>query len=223
MLLMAACLPLTLSTLPGQPTHRSCLLGYGALVLSANNASADSRIQRIKQEAASRRLERGLQTPQRQRPRRDSPCTARLSMMPKPVYPPTHAARTLLPVLSNASDGKDTPPGGKYGGKYSNAEELQREMDSLVLSPTCACREDVYDLQQRLARIEHDYTALSRRFLRLEKMSKDIVQAFLTADDIALMERSACSAVVYSGELTTKRPLRLLRDELKQLLGKYPI
>jgi hypothetical protein len=144
-------------------------------------------------------------------------------MLPKPAYPPTHAARTLLPVLSNVSDGKDTPPGGKYGGKYSNAEELQREMDSLVLSPTCACREDVYDLQQRLARIEHDYTALSRRFLRLETMSKDIVQAFLAADDIALMERSACSAVVYSGELTTKRPLRLLRDELKHLLGKYPI
>jgi hypothetical protein len=164
MLLMAACLPLTLSTLPGQPTHRSCLLGYGALVLSANNASADSRIQRIKQEAAGRRLVRGLQTPQRHRPCRDSPCTARLPMLPKPAYPPTHAARTLLPVLSNVSDGKDTPPGGKYGGKYSNAEAFQREVDSLVLSPTCACRENVYDLQQRLSQIEHDYTAFPAGF-----------------------------------------------------------
>jgi hypothetical protein len=140
-------------------------------------------------------------------------------MMQKPVYPPTYAERAVFSVSSNASDGKDSA----LGGKYSNAEAFQREVDSLVLSPTCACREDVYDLQQRLARIEHDYTALSRRFLRLQTMSKDIVQAFLTADDIALMERSACSAVVYSGELTTKRPLRLLRDELKQLLGKYPI
>jgi hypothetical protein len=96
-------------------------------------------------------------------------------------------------------------------------------MDSLVLSPTCACQENVYDLQQKVSQIEHECTALSRRFLRLETMSKDIVQAFLAADDIALMERSACSAVVYSGELTSKRPLGLLRDELKQLLGKYPI
>jgi hypothetical protein len=204
MLLMAACLPLTLSTLPGQPTHRSCLLGYGALVLIANNASADSRIHRIKQESASLRLERRLQTPQRHRPRRDSPCTSSLSMMQKPVYPPTYAERAVFSVSSNASDGKDSA----LGGKYSNAEAFQREVDSVVLSPTCACQENVYDLQQKVSQIEHECTALSRRLLRLETLPKALVQAFLTSDDITLMDRYACSAVVYNEELTTKRPLR---------------
>jgi hypothetical protein len=186
MLLMAACLPLTLSTLPGQPTHRSCLLGYGALVLIANNTSADSRIHRIKQESASLLLERRLQTPQRHHPRRDSPCTLSLSMMQKPVYPPTYAERAVFSVSSNASDCKDSALG-----------------------------------------IEHECTTLcafvSRRLLRLETLPKALVQAFLTSDDITLMDRYACSAVVYNEELTTKRQLRLIRDELKQLLGKYPI
>jgi hypothetical protein len=71
--------------------------------------------------------------------------------------------------------------------------------------------------------IEHECTALSRRLLRLETLPKALVQAFLTSDDITLMDRYACSAVVYNEELTTKRQLRLIRDELKQLLGKYPI
>jgi hypothetical protein len=198
MLLMAACLPLALSTLPGQPTHRSCLLGYGALVLSANNASADSSMQRIKQEATSRRLVCLLQNHHRHRPCRDAPYTARLSMLPRPVYPPTAGT----------------------GGEYSNAEALQREMDSLVPSPACTCQ-DVYDLQQKLSQVQHDYAALSRRLLRLETLPNALVQAFLASDDIALMERYACSAAVYNEQLTTKRPLRLIRDELKQLQGRY--
>jgi hypothetical protein len=140
-------------------------------------------------------------------------------MMPKPVYPPTYAERAVFPVSSNASDGNNTAT----GRKYSNAEAFQREVDSLVLSPTCACQQDVHDLQQKLSQIEHDYTALSRRLLRLETLPKALVQAFLTSDDMALIERYACCAVVYNEELTTKRPLRLLRDELKQLLGKYPM
>jgi hypothetical protein len=81
----------------------------------------------------------------------------------------------------------------------------------------------VYDLQQKVSQIEHECTALSRRLLRLETLPKALVQTFLTSDDITLMDRYACSAVVYNEELTTKRPLRLIRDELKQLLGKYPI
>jgi hypothetical protein len=81
----------------------------------------------------------------------------------------------------------------------------------------------VHDLQRKLARAQDDHRALARRVLRLEGMLVDLVQTLQTSDDIALLERRTCSAVVYNEELTRSRPLRLLREDLKKLQEKYAL
>jgi hypothetical protein len=65
--------------------------------------------------------------------------------------------------------------------------------------------------------------ALSRSLYRLEAILTAVLEAFRTADDVAFLERQTCAIVVYNENLTSKRELRLLREELKKVSGKYGI
>jgi hypothetical protein len=59
--------------------------------------------------------------------------------------------------------------------------------------------------------------------LRLEGLLTDLVQTLQTSDDITLLERRTCSAVVYNEALTHSRPVRLLREDLKKLQERYAL
>jgi hypothetical protein len=102
--------------------------------------------------------------------------------------------------------------------KLSKHPELHNDL----LQSTCSC-EDVHGLQRKLFMCEQEQRVLARKIMRLESITRDMVQTLQTSDDIALLERRTCSAVVYNEQLTEKRPLRLLRHELKTLQGKYSL
>ena len=87
---------------------------------------------------------------------------------------------------------------------------------------TCSC-DDVHAMQQKLSVLEQEHRVLTRRVLRLETITSDLVQTLQTSDDVSLLERRTCSAVVYNEQLTAERPLRLLRHELKRLQGNYSL
>jgi hypothetical protein len=123
------------------------------------------------------------------------------------------------------------PPVGLYSAAYKLAAGDTSLMptsrsclaDATKLLPsTCSC-EDVHALHRSLCLLQQEHRVLSRRVLRLESITTDLVQTLQTADDIALLERRTSSAVVYNEQLTSKRPLRLLRAELKTLQGKYSL
>lgn len=205
----AACSVLAAPVQPGVQAGRSrasvmmpVLLG-GAFVLSGG-ARAEASMLRIKKEAASRRRARSQET---LRPGTfscfESAARGNALLLPKPMYPPGACDALEGPALG----------GPALGGP--RAELLLEEA-------TCSCQ-DVHDLQQKLARAQDDHRALARRVLRLESLLVDFVQTLQTSDDIALLERRTCSAVVYNEELTRSRPLRLLREDLKKLQEKYAL
>lgn len=136
--------------------------------------------------------------------RSESPCARTVLvpglLLPRPLYPP-------LSVAGNRS--------ASVRGQVAEGVGA-----SVLLLRQCSC-EDVDALQQRQVYAEHELRALSRRITRLENMLKDVVDAFLTADDVALMERSTCAVVVYNEQLTKTCPPRLVRDALKKLKTQY--
>jgi len=214
-LAVAACSVLAAPVQPGVQAGRSrasvmmpVLLGGCAFVLGAGGPRAEASMLRIKKEAAGRRRARAQET---LRPGAFNcfECTARgdALLLPKPVHPRDQASassglRATTPSL------EDSPHA-----------ELQLGINQQA---SCSCQ-DVHDLQRKLARAQDDHRALARRVLRVEGMLVDLVQTLQTSDDIALLERRTCSAVVYNEELTRSRPLRLLREDLKKLQEKYAL
>ena len=211
----AACSVLAAPAHPGVQAGRSrasvmmpVLLG-GAFVLSGG-AGAEASMLRIKKEAASRRRARAQET---LRPGTfscfESAARGNALLLPKPMYPP------------GACDALGGPALG--GPALRGPRALEGPHAELLLEQaTCSCQ-DVHDLQRKLARAQDDHRALARRVLRLEGVLVDLVQTLQTSDDIALLERRTCSAVVYNEELTRSRPLRLLREDLKKLQEKYAL
>jgi hypothetical protein len=137
------------------------------------------------------------------------PCTTStttpLHLLQKPVYPPVGCDSVVgEPVVGQV--------------KLSKHPELHNDL----LQSTCSC-EDVHGLQRKLFMCEQEQRVLARKIMLLESITRDMVQTLQTSDDIALLERRTCSAVVYNEQLTEKRPLRLLRHELKTLQGKYSL
>ena len=110
--------------------------------------------------------------------------------------------RTLVDVAARAS-GVSTP-------------------DSQVLPCECTC-DDVRDLQQRLQILTGEQRAISRSLYRLEAVLKAVLEALRSADDVAFLERQTCAVVVYNENLTNKRELRLLREELKKVSDRFGI
>ena len=198
--------------LPAFAHRNSCALVVRA---APRSVAANSSQQKIKNEAAGRRVlcmlsERAwLQLPR-----------ASLAHLPlltvKPSYPPHRARgekvrasaatvssnRTLVDVAARAS-GVSTP-------------------DSQVLPCECTC-DDVHDLQQRLQILAGEQRALSRSLYRLESILKAVLEALRSADDVAFLERQTCAVVVYNENLTNKRELRLLREELKKVSDRFGI
>jgi hypothetical protein len=70
-------------------------------------------------------------------------------------------------------------------------------------------------LQRTVAKLQDQNSDLTRRTLRLEYLLSELLETMQTSDDVALLERRTCSAVVYNENLTEPRPLRLLREGLK--------
>jgi hypothetical protein len=139
------------------------------------------------------------------------PCTASANtpayLLQKPVYPPV------------ASDSAVCKRGV---GEVELWHPSVGMLDADLPHATCSC-DDVHGLQRKLGMLEQEQRVLARRVVRLESITRDVVQTFQTSDDVALMERHVCSAVVYNEQLTAKRPLRLLRHELKRLQEKYAL
>ena len=184
--------------------------GVRVVCLGQGGAGAEASMLRIKKEAASRRRARAQET---LRPGTfscfESAARGNALLLPKPMYPP------------GACDALGGPALG--GPALRGPRALEGPHAELLLEQaTCSCQ-DVHDLQRKLARAQDDHRALARRVLRLEGVLVDLVQTLQTSDDIALLERRTCSAVVYNEELTRSRPLRLLREDLKKLQEKYAL
>lgn len=214
-LAVAACSALATPAQPRMPAGRSracVLLGCGAFALSAGGARVETSMLRIKREAASRRRARAQETLRSSTLRgvESTVCanTPEL-LLPKPAYPPP----AYPPPACSLDVGGGTTTSSREGGPHA---------ELLLGQATCAC-EDLDDLRRKLARTQEDHRTLARRVLRLESLLADLVQTVQTSDDIALLERRTCSAVVYNEELTRSRPLRLLREDLKRLQEKYAL
>ena len=142
------------------------------------------------------------------------PCTTFTNnvvvLLQKPVYPPK---------ATDCGVSKHTP----CEAALMHAKEFVHGTDMQHMHQvTCSC-DDVHTLQRQLSVLQHDHRALTRKVLRLETIIADLVQTVQMSDDVALLERHTCSAVVYNEQLTAERPLRLLRHELKRLQGKYSL
>ena len=139
------------------------------------------------------------------------PCTTSTStpayLLQKPTYPPVSC---------------DSVVGKPLVGEVELWNPRTSMLETDLPHSTCSCNE-VHELQRKFSLCEQEQRVLARRILRLESISRDMVQTLQTSDDIALLERRTCSAVVYNEQLTAKRPLRLLRSELKTLQGKYSL
>jgi len=129
-------------------------------------------------------------------------------LLPRPLYPPAFA-RT--PATSPF-------PGVRAAGSLSEDDLLQH----CALEPLCSC-DDVFVLQRTFAKLQDQHRDLTRRTLRLESVLSELLESMEASDDVALLERRTCSAVVYNEHLTAARPLRLLRQELKQLRRKWAV
>jgi len=124
---------------------------------------------------------------------------------PRPVYPP------------------DAGGAGAAGaaGLGERASTLQTTA-AVSLETPCSC-DDVFDLERRVAKLQDHNREITRRTLRVEHIMSELLESLQSSDDVALLERSTCSAVVYNEQLTSSRPLRLLREELKRLQKKWSI
>ena len=125
-------------------------------------------------------------------------------LLQRPVYPPGAVVQsaplaTSYPVLREAC----SPSAGGL--------QLPCALSAGLL---CSC-DDVFVLQRTVAKLQDQNSDLTRRTLRLEYLLSELLETMQTSDDVALLERRTCSAVVYNENLTEPRPLRLLREGLK--------
>jgi len=133
-------------------------------------------------------------------------------LLPRPVYPPAAVAR-MAPAAT-------AYPGVRAAGSPSEEDLLLH--CALATEPLCSC-DDVFVLQRTVAKLQDQHRDLARRTLRLESVLSELVESMEASDDVALLERRTCSAVVYNEHLTAARPLRLLRQELKRLRRKWAV
>jgi hypothetical protein len=130
-------------------------------------------------------------------------------LLPRPVYPPAAFAQ-MTPAAT-------AYPGLRAAGSPSGEDLLHC---ALATEPLCSC-DDVFVLQRTVAKLQDQHRDLTRRTLRLESVLSELLESMEASDDVALLERRTCSAVVYNEHLTAARPLRLLRQELKRLRRKW--
>ena len=135
-------------------------------------------------------------------------CTCML--LPRPLYPPGVVVQ-IAPLPTAYAGLRDASPPSE-GGPILHC--------ALATEPLCSC-DDVFGLQRTVAKLQDQNRDLTRRTLRLESLLSELLETMQTSDDVALLERRTCSAVVYNEHLTTPRPLRLLRAGLKQLQRKW--
>ena len=199
--------------LPAFAHHHSCAFVVRA---SARSVAANSSQQRVKNEAAGRRVLCMLAERAVQRVPRGSPANFPL-LTAKPSYPPHGARGEKL----RASAATSVSCNSTLVDAAARAPDVWTP-DAHVLPCECTC-DDVRDLQQRLQMLTGEQRALSRSLYRLEAVLTAVLEAFRTADDVAFLERQTCAIVVYNENLTSKRELRLLREELKKVSGKYGI
>jgi len=84
----------------------------------------------------------------------------------------------------------------------------------------CSC-DDLDAISRRLLALEREQRLLVQQHSKMERVIRE--QGMQTSDDIALLERLTCQAVVYNVELTSHRDLRLLRSALLNIIGKFSL
>lgn len=127
--------------------------------------------------------------------------TDQVLLDPRPLYPPVSSEKNK-PVDVQRS-----------------AETLLRQD---IMGTTCSC-DDVFDIERKLSKLQEHHRDVTRRTLRLEQILSDLLLTLQSADDVALLERQTCNALVYNENLTTTRPLRLLREELGRMQTKWSL
>ena len=179
---------------------------------SARSVPANSSQQKIKNEATGRRVLCMLSERAWQQLPRASLAQFQL-LTGKPSYPPSGARgeKVRASVATSASSNRT----------LLHAAARASGVWTQVL-PECTC-DDVHELRQRLQILEGEQRALSRSLYRLESFLGEALQAIRNADDVAFLERQTSAIVVYNENLTSKRELRLLREELKKVSDKYGI
>jgi len=149
------------------------------------------------------------QSPRRRRARKEDPEAFEPAVLePAVLYPAALDPRPVYPSPGNL-------PEFAAGSARENASTPPCDVP-------CSC-DDVFDLERRVAKLQDQHRELVRRTLRLEHIIADLLESMQESDDVALLERNTCSAVVYNEQLTSSRPLRLLRHELRRLRGKWSI
>jgi hypothetical protein len=131
--------------------------------------------------------------------------TCSFMLLPRPVYPPAAVAQITSPIRLCSSFKDDMP--------------LLLHSAHTTPSP-CSC-DDVFVLQRCVEKLQVLNLDLTRRVLRQELLLSELLESMQASDDVALLERKTCSAVVYNENLTSPRKLRLLREELKRLQLKF--
>jgi hypothetical protein len=149
----------------------------------------------------------------------------------KPSYPPGSeqaAASSRRPRLAR----KPGYPPGSAGERVAqrlveqNPHMLCRDTRSSSedarpsLCCECSC-DDIEAFALRLLALEREQRLLVRSVSTLESVVRELLQGLQTSDDIALLERLACSAMVYNEELTSKRELRFLRSSLRKIISRF--
>jgi hypothetical protein len=86
----------------------------------------------------------------------------------------------------------------------------------------CSC-DDVIDLQRSIAKLHANQCDITRRMQRLEFVMAELLSTMQSSDDMALLEKKTCTSMVYNEQLTSQRPLRLLRHELQLLQKKWSL
>lgn len=219
--ILVASLPCALGVHAGGSVHLPAFAHqYScAFVVRANARSmaTNSSQQKMKNEAAGRRVL--CRMAERSMP--GLPRVTAVANLPlltsKPSYPPLGARGEKL----RASVATSVSCNRTLVDAAARAPDVWTP-DAHVLPCECTC-DDVRDLQQRLQMLTGEQRALSRSLYRLESVLREVIQTIRTADDVAFLERQTCAIVVYNENLTSKRELRLLREELKKVSGKYGI
>ena len=86
----------------------------------------------------------------------------------------------------------------------------------------CSC-DDVIDMQRSFAKLQANQCDITRRMQRLEFVMAELLSTMQSSDDMALLEKKTCGSMVYNEQLTSQRPLRLLRHELQLLQKKWSL
>ncbi len=109
--------------------------------------------------------------------------------------------------------------------RTTNTLLAQKPVHPPICKKNVALRPNMYEAdgssESKVVLLESTVLRLENKVVCLEKILSDFLQVLQTCDDIALLEKNTCSAVVYNEELTQTRPLRLLRCELKTLHDKF--